>query len=116
MPQSFPLLRKHRPVPRALLIIEEYIPGALLGLTALAAVVAVALHAPILRRLLFSSVRRACQMRRQPVEIAGIARQPVQAHDRGPVGWSGIVPISKRQTVGALPRPVGEGTVHGTSR
>lgn len=34
MPHTFPLLRKHRQVPRVLLIIEEYIPGALLGLTA----------------------------------------------------------------------------------
>jgi TRAP-type C4-dicarboxylate transport system permease small subunit len=48
VPQSFPLLRKHRPVPRALLIIEEYIPGALLGLTA------VLLTADVIMRYIFN--------------------------------------------------------------
>lgn len=48
MPQTFPLLRKHRPVPRALLFVEEYIPGALLGLTA------VLLTADVIMRYVFN--------------------------------------------------------------
>lgn len=48
MPQSFPLLRKQRNVPRALLIIEEYIPGALLALTA------VLLTADVIMRYIFN--------------------------------------------------------------
>lgn len=48
MPHTIPLLRKHRPYPRALLIIEEYIPGALLGLTA------VLLTADVVMRYVFN--------------------------------------------------------------
>jgi TRAP-type C4-dicarboxylate transport system permease small subunit len=48
VPHTFPLLRKHRTVPRILLIIEEYIPGALLGLTA------VMLTADVVMRYVFN--------------------------------------------------------------
>jgi len=45
----FPLLRKRRNVPKLLIVVEEYIPGALLGITA------IMLTADVIMRYIFNS-------------------------------------------------------------
>lgn len=57
MLHTFPLLRKQRKVPKILIIIEEYIPGALLGMTAFL------LAADVVMRYVFNSpIRGAAEM------------------------------------------------------